>query len=499
MDSLLQLLDQRLAPTHIAVEDGVQRLDWQSLRARVLELLASLESLGARRVAIHADNSVEWLLVDMACQHARLPCIPLPLFFSDAQCQHVLDSVGVDVIFTQAPDLFQESGQQSVACPEPGLSLLTRKVPQLPALPTGTGKLTFTSGSTGTPKGVCLSNAHQLLQAEALSQAAGLRTPRHLCVLPLGVLLENIGGVYAPLLAGGTVLLRSLRQLGFEGSSLRHPEQFLRVLHELQPDSVILIPQLLQVLVHAAASGWQPPAFRFIAVGGARVAASLISSARALGLPVYEGYGLSECASVVSLNTPVADRPGTCGRLLPHVQLAVRDGEFIIEGNLMLGYLDDPQHWYPKEFSTGDLGHIDAEGFVHIKGRRKNLLISSYGRNIAPEWIESEVLATMLFRDVVLVGDSMPWCSALLYPLTQDLGSAQIQQAIDRVNARLPDYARIKSWLRLAQPLAAMPALLTSNGRPRRDAINHHFQQHIAALYPDYASASADCRQELMS
>lgn len=498
MDSLLQLLDQRLPPTHVVVDDGVRRLDWQSLRARVQALAATLARLGVRRVALHADNCVEWLLVDLACQHAQLPCIPLPLFFSEAQRQHVLDSAGVDAIFTQLPDLFREPRLQPAACSEQGLTLLLRPVQQLPELPAGTGKLTFTSGSTGTPKGVCLSTAHQLLQASALGEAVGVKAPRHLCVLPLGVLLENIAGVYAPLLAGGTVLLRPLRMLGFEGSSLLHPQQFLRVLQELKPDSVILIPQLLQVLVHAAASGWKAPAFRFIAVGGARVAASLISSARALGLPVYEGYGLSECASVVSLNTPRGDRPGTCGRLLPHVQLLLRDGELVIRDNLMLGYLDDPQHWYPHEFATGDLGHIDADGFVHVEGRRKNLLISSYGRNIAPEWIESEVLATMLFRDVVLVGDAQPWCSALLYPVTSELGAAQIQQAIDRVNARLPDYACIKSWLRLTQPLAATPALLTANGRPRRDAINQHFKSQILALYPEHRSVSEVSRLEVL-
>lgn len=490
MHSLLQVLDQRLAPDHVVVEDGVQRCDWQALRARVMALAATLASAGAHRVALHADNCIEWVLVDLACQQAGVPCIPLPLFFSDVQREHVLASAGVDLIFTQAPGLFREPGQRQLACPEAGISLLQRTVVHLPALPAGTGKLTFTSGSTGTPKGVCLGNGHQLLQAEALGRAVGLPAPRHLCVLPLGVLLENIGGVYAPLLAGGTVLLRPLRQLGFEGSGLRHPEQFLRVLQELQPDTLILIPQLLQVLVHAAASGWRPPAFRFIAVGGARVAAGLIKSARTLGLPVYEGYGLSECASVVSLNTPAADQPGSCGRVLPHVKLIVREGEFIVQGNVMLGYLDDPQHWHAPEFATGDLGHIDADGFVHIEGRRKNLLISSYGRNIAPEWIESEVLGTLLFRDVVLVGDAQPWCSALLYPVTPDLSNAQVQQAIDRVNQRLPDYARIRSWLRLTQPLAATPALLTANGRPRRDAINRHFREQIAALYEDHVSAT---------
>ncbi|MGA0806112.1 MAG: AMP-binding protein [Pseudohongiellaceae bacterium] len=496
MNSLLQELDRRLAPAHVVVDDGSTLHTWQDLREGVLQLAALLQSLGVSRVALHADNGVDWLLADLACQHAGMACIPLPLFFSEAQRSHVLAAAGVDAILTQMPELFAQSGQQARACPGVGLALLLRQPAQPAALPEGTGKVTFTSGSTGTPKGVCLSTQHQLRQAAALQQAVGLQAPRHLCVLPLGVLLENVAGVYAPLLAGGTVLLRPLQNLGFEGSSLRHPERFLQALQELQPDSLILIPQLLQVLVHAAASGWQPPAFRFIAVGGARVAASLISAARRLGLPVYEGYGLSECASVVSLNTPADDRPGTCGRPLPHVQLEQRDGEFVIHGNLMLGYLGAAASWYPREFATGDLGCIDGDGFVHIEGRRKNLLISSYGRNIAPEWIESELLATMLFRDAVVVGEALPWCSALLYPVNGELGTTQIQQAIDRINARLPDYARIKSWLRLAQPLAATPELLTPNGRPRRTAINQHYQQQIAALYPESRYRSEALAQE---
>lgn len=481
---LLQLLDARLAPDHVVVEEEARVWTWAELRAQVLQLAARLQVLQLRRVALHADNGAAWLIVDLACQRAGLPCIPLPLFFAPAQQQHVLASAGVDALFTAAAAQFDAAQWQTTACGLTGLSLLLRPVSAAPALPAGTGKVTFTSGSTGTPKGVCLSTAQQLLQGQALAQAVAVEAPRHLCVLPLGVLLENIGGVYAPLLAGGCVLLRPLQQLGFSGSALAEPKRLLAQLQALQPTTLILIPQLLQVLVQAAAAGWQPPAFRFIAVGGARVAPELVGSARALGLPVYEGYGLSECASVVSLNTPQADRPGTCGRPLPQVRLELHDGEFCVRGNLMLGYLGEPASWHPQRFATGDLGHLDADGFVHIDGRRKNLLISSYGRNIAPEWIESELLATLLFRDAVLLGDARPYCSALLYPATPGIDDARIQQAIDTLNARLPDYARIRRWWRLSQPLAAIPGLLTGNGRPRREAIAATFHDQIETLYP---------------
>lgn len=488
MQTLLQRLDQCLKSDQVVLDDVDRLWTWGELRMRVLALAARLAALGAQRVALHADNGAAWLIVDLACQQANIPCVPLPLFFTGSQLQHAAHAAGIDVVFTQQPEQWQDAAPLQAAptqddCHDLGLWLLRRQPAQRPALPQGTGKLTFTSGSTGTPKGVCLSSAQQLLQAQALAQAVAVRAPRHLCVLPLSVLLENVAGVYAPLLAGGTVVLRPLQQLGFAGSSLQQPARLLQQLQQVQPDTLILIPQLLQVLVHAVQAGWQAPPFRFIAVGGARVAPALVHAARRSGLPVYEGYGLSECASVVSLNTPQADRAGSCGRPLPHVQLQQRGGELVVRGNLMLGYLDDASSWYPQEFATGDLGHIDDDGFVHIDGRRKHQLISSYGRNITPEWVESEVLGTLLFRDVVLVGEAKPWCSALLHPVAAAVSDEQIQQAIDGVNARLPDYARIQRWWRLPQPLAATPGLLTSNGRPRRAAIDAAFQHEIAALY----------------
>lgn len=118
-------------------------------------------------------------------------------------------------------------------------------------LPTGTGKITYTSGSTGAPKGVCLGNARLLRQAAALAEAVGIERPRHLSLLPLPVLLENVAGAYAALLAGGEVLLPDLARIGLGGSSSVEPRRLLAALGELQPQTLILIPELLQLLVRA--------------------------------------------------------------------------------------------------------------------------------------------------------------------------------------------------------------------------------------------------------
>jgi long-subunit acyl-CoA synthetase (AMP-forming) len=497
ISSLLERIRQALphAADAVVVRGAGEALTLSRLTERCAALADLLTALELRVVALHMDNRPDWIVVDLACQLAAICLVPLPTFFSTEQLRHVLDTVPLDAVFTDRPELLSPLCAGRVR-PGPEIALGGATVLRLDAgpasapqalpgvLPGGTGKITFTSGSTGRPKGVCLGNSQLLNQAAVLAAAAALERPRHLCLLPLSTLLENVAGVYAPLLAGGEVLVPGLAEIGFTGSSSLSPRVFLELLARQQPESVILTPQMLHLLVAAAGQGWAPPAaLRFVAVGGARVPPSLLQAAHALGIPAFEGYGLSECASVVSLNLPGASRPGSCGRPLPHVRVAIEDGEIRVAGNAMLGYAGEPDSWGRSEIATGDLGYLDADGFLFIDGRKKNLLISSYGRNIAPEWVESEALADGALAECLVFGDARPHCVALLYPRDPAAGDDAIQRSIDRCNARLPDYARIRRWHRLAHPLAAGKDLLTENGRPRRLAILARYQGVIDALY----------------
>lgn len=463
--------------------DGTGQLDGSELAGRAKALAAYLRAAQVQRLALWADNSLAWVICDLACQAAELPFLPLPPYFTAEQCAHALREGGIDSVMSPLPGMLPAAyARASGDEPLPGFDLYRARLEMVPPLPPHTGKLTFTSGSTGAPKGVCLSNAQLLHQALVLAEAVGLRTPRHLCVLPLSTLLENVAGVYAPLLAGGQVELRSMEALGMSGSRMTDPRRFLHALRDAEPDSLILIPQLLQLLVQSVKAGWTPPPLRFIAVGGSRVSAALIKQARMAGLPVYEGYGLSECASVVSLNLPGHDLPGSCGRPLPHVRVRVEDGEILIDGNAMLGYVNEPASWGRQTIHSGDLGHLDDEGFVHIEGRRKNLLISSYGRNIAPEWVESELLAAGGFSEAVVFGDARPCCVALVSPSREGIEVAAMRQAIAAANARLPDYAQVRNWLCLPRTLASQ-GLCTANGRPRRPEIERAYAAELEALY----------------
>jgi long-subunit acyl-CoA synthetase (AMP-forming) len=141
------------------------------------------------------------------------------------------------------------------------------------------------------------------------------------------------------------------------------------------------------------------------------------------------------------------------------------------------------QSWYPDHVDTGDIGEVDAEGFVTVKGRSKNLLISSFGRNISPEWIESELVGTGSIRQVAVVGDGRPYCTALVFPLDENCAGNEIQAAIDETNATLPDYARIGNWSPLPEAMTASNSMLTANGRPRRDKIEQKYSQIIESMY----------------
>lgn len=489
---LIELLYEhaRTQPKRIALTgepDGAGGYSYAELERAVHEIATALRQREIEVLGLYADNGPEWLLVDLACQAAGVTLVPLPVFFSQQQLAHTIETSGMQALLTDNCERFTALSQVGEALAEIAeLALIDIPTAATVVLPAETAKITFTSGSTGTPRGVCLSNETQFDTAAALAQQlALLHCERHLCLLPLATLLENVAGAYTSWLLGGTVMAPGLARLGLAGSSQLDTAQLCRCIDEYQPHSLILLPQILKALLEQIQRGrWQPTSsLRFVAVGGGKVAPDLLRQARSYGLPVYEGYGLSECGSVVALNLPGADRPGAAGRPLPHCEIAVRDGEVVVRGPRYLGYLNDPDSSGEGEWlATGDLGEFDSEGFLHITGRKKNLLISSFGRNISPEWIESEILLEPQVMQCVVLGDARPHCCALIFARP---GSepGQLDRWLKSVNERLPDYAQVRSWAPLPAPLTFADGLLTANGRPRRDAIAAHYAESIENLY----------------
>ncbi|RLB64173.1 MAG: long-chain fatty acid--CoA ligase, partial [Deltaproteobacteria bacterium] len=317
MNELLNRLSERArdCPDSIILEGAHAKLTTAELYAAIKSFANALQAANVTRLGLLAENSPGWVIADLACQLAGLCLIPLPHFFSDSQLLNSIKRAGVDAVLTDNPDRLQQITSSHTAPFECGeefrLTLNTIDTPKVQSLPDGTQKITFTSGSTGAPRGVCLDDNQQLRVADALSTAIGIDAPHHLCLLPLSTLLENIGGVYVPLLTNGTVIIPPGADIGLGGSTSLDMLKMLQALERHQPTSIILLPQILVGLVAALEDGWTPPAsLQFVAVGGGKVSPDLIRIARNAGLPVYEGYGLSETASVVCLNHPGCDLPG---------------------------------------------------------------------------------------------------------------------------------------------------------------------------------------------
>ncbi len=457
--------------------DGSQQVWSASQVRRELQALADLLA-PCRVVAVLADNGPPWALADLACLRAGKVHLPLPGFFTPSQWRHALQQTAADALLTDHPQAVAALGLNFE--PEAswqGLTLLRRQVPAAP-LPAGTGKVSYTSGSTGQPKGVCLS-AHGLAQTALAvhDRLHDLPLRRHLAVLPLALLLENVAGVYAPMLRGAPVHLPGLARLGWQGIGRLDPASLQACALETQAHSVILVPELLKAWsAQLAHTGQRAPAsLRYAAVGGARVTWASLTHARALGLPAYQGYGMTECGSVVSLNRP-GDDADDVGRPLQHVRLRIEDDEILITSPAFCGYLGG-ERLADAQLATGDLGRWGDDGHVQLIGRRKNLIINSFGRNIAPEWVEAALLAQPAIAQALVHGEGQAQLSALLVPMP-GAGDEHLAQAVQHANAGLPEYAQVQRY-KVVEPFTATNGTATGNGRPVRAAI---LERHAAAL-----------------
>ena len=468
---------------HCVLEDDRVRWTSAELDAEVDALAGRLRALKiSGPLATLLDNSAAWVAIDHACARAGIVHVPLPVFFTIEQVLHSLRTAGADTLLIDTIPAAGDNGSLRVAGRE--LRVQRYAFDTVP-LPAGTSKISFTSGTTGAPKGVCLSDAAMQRVADGLvERLRPVGIARHLCTLPLPVLLENIAGVLAPLAASATCIVRPLNELGLTGSSRFDPATFDRAVRAHGAHSVVLLPQMLRAWASwlRVTGASAPSALRFVAVGGATVGVGLLTMARDVGIPAYEGYGLTEGASVQTLNFPGADRPGSVGRPLPHASLRITpDGEVEVTGSLHLGYIGERAPAGDGWLATGDLGTIDGDGYLHLQGRRKHVLITAYGRNVSPEWVESIVGEQSAVRHAAVFGDGEPDLWAVLWPTDPQIDDAPLQHAIAQANAALPDYARIARWTRASAPFDVASGLATANGRPRRDEIERLYAPVIAS------------------
>jgi heme oxygenase len=307
----------------------------------------------------------------------------------------------------------------------------------------------------------------------------------HLSLLPFSLLLEQLAGILLPLKVGARIHIA--------GSPL-----------EAEPvgaTTSVVVPDLLAGWVRAlrATATRAPASLRFVAVGGAPVGERLAEDACALGLPVYEGYGLSECCSVVAVNRPGTRRAGTVGRPLDGVAVTIEDGEIIVRGDtVMSGYLGGLP--VGGAWRTGDLGRIEADGHLVVLGRKDDVVVTAQGRNVHPEWIEPMLLADPdVARCAVIAGQSGIKAVVVPSPAAPRRTNEDWLARLRPLAASAPAYAQPAEVAVLPAAFAHQHSLFTLDGRPRRRRIAQILSEVPVSFYDTLVAETAAERTRFMS
>jgi len=416
-----------------------------------------------RVVGILMPNGVTWAVTVIAAAAAGKTIVPLPTFFSPAQIAHIVADAGVELILTDGRTAAVEAVKEFATL----VVNIDAKAPGGLEPASDFNVIIYTSGSTGTPKGVRLGERQIAWSTRALAKASeATHADSYLSILPLSLLLEMLAAIFVPITVGGrTFFDRETADAIGRGN--------------VRSTSSVLLPQLLKIwAMELSAKGQAAPAsLRFVAVGGAPVPKSVADQAVSLGIPIHEGYGLSECCSVVALNPPRARVAGTVGRPLVGLDVTIEDGEIIVSGpSVTEGYLGRPDHSGP--WRTGDLGHFDEAGNLVVLGRKDNLIITGYGRNVSPEWVETALLSDPRLALACISGGSDQPLTAILVPAPAAeswfmmASEADLTALVDGLTSALPSYARPERAIAVSLATARTEHLITDNGRARRNAVS---------------------------
>src|SRR4051812_40341774 len=408
----------------------------------------------------------------------------------------------------------------------------------------------YTSGTTGVPKGVMITNDNMIFAAE-VSVGTGLlaREDSHLLFLPFAhsfaqiikaawfgsgltmiyaesvdKLVDNAGETGPTILSAvprvfekafNTVVAGGMANPGLQGAlfrmAMREFELYAKAKAKGEPYGSLAFT-LAKKLVFPKVKEKLSKRFggrinKFVS-GGAPLAKKIAYFFDLLGFHILEGYGLTESIAVTSVNLPGQNKLGTVGRPFPGVEVKVaEDGEILLRGrNIMRGYFGLPEataEVIDREgwFHTGDIGELDADGYLKITDRKKDLIKTSGGKYIAPQAIEGALkTSSELISQVVVIGDRRKYVSVLVTVVEAEVKRLtnaasyadaarhpavrqKIQEAVDRLNATLPSYETIKRFTVLDRDFAQETGELTPTLKVKRKACTQKYKKEIDGMY----------------
>jgi long-chain acyl-CoA synthetase len=527
------------------------------------------------RAAIVLRNNVHWVVFDQAAMGLDLVTVPLYTSDRPDNIAYIVQNSGAKLLLFENPEQWRQfaevqdqlAGLKRVVClnplsgPSPDLRLkslndwLPRTAGAVKHVNSDGKKLAsiiYTSGTTGHPKGVMLSHSNMLQNAYATLQCLQIyQDDLLLSFLPLSHTLERTCGYYGIVMCGAqTAFARSVQQLAEDLQSIRPtllisvPRIYERVYSAIK-QKLAEGPAARRKLFEAAvAVGWArfqhqqrrgrwKPGFllwpvlkklvaakvmarlggrlRAATCGGAALSPEIAQLFIGLGLPVIQGYGLTEASPVVSTNRIEDNIPASIGKPIPGVQVKIGDKDaLLVKGpNVMLGYWNNPEAtramftadgW----LNTGDTARIDDTGHIYITGRLKEIIVMSNGEKVPPADMEAAILRDSLFEQVMVLGEGKPFLTVFVvlnrdqwakvapaHGLDPNSESAMRGQqaekvALERIQRQIktfPGYAQVRRAGILTQPWTIENGMLTPTMKLKREKVVQAHQKDYEKLY----------------
>jgi long-chain acyl-CoA synthetase len=517
------------------------------------------------RVALYCENRPEWHIVDFGCQLIGAVLVPLYPTLPASVVSQIVADAGAKLLVVSGKERAQLALQATADLPgvrvvgldhtlglEPFADLAV--APSLPAHrphPDDLASLIYTSGTTGEPKGVMLTHRNFMSQVTTILPLYPITNKDYvMSFLPLSHVFQRILD-YIFLYAGCHITyVEAVEKAGPMLTIVRPtimasvPRVYERAYVQIM-GRVLKEPRLARLFEWATAVGrtvkaaeWagrRPPLLarvqyavarrlvfrkvldrfggrlRFTISGGAPLARKIAEFFDIVGLPLLNGYGLTESAPVIAVNRLESNRLGSVGQAPPGVEIQIApDGEVLARGpNIMRGYWKKPQATAEAVdadgwLHTGDIGRLE-DGYLYITDRKKELLVTGGGKNVAPQPIESQLVTSPYIAQAVAIGDNFPYITALITPNVENLrayfeehkvgdGGAEgiaahpttealIAQAVKDVNAQLPSYERIRRFTVLPDEFTIEAGEITPSLKLKRKAIAQRYQREIEEMY----------------
>jgi long-chain acyl-CoA synthetase len=549
-DTIVEILCRRIETDGerlaLAVKRGgqYQWLTWNELASAVAEMAAVLVHLGVRRgdrVAHVSENRYEWIIADFGIQMAGAIHVPIHAPLTGPQIAWQVRHSGAKVLLLSGPhqaaklavlprsdlpdvefvayDRCSEilAGRtiatlhelESAANLDGGIEAACQTRKEIAAASLAT--ILYTSGTTGEPKGVMLTQHNLASNTLATIDAFGCQDDDlRLNFLPLSHIFARTCDLYCWVASGTRMALAESRDTVIADCQTIKPtilngvpHFYDRVHRGLADKGLAETPGALR-----AALGGE---VRVCCGGGAALPEHLFDYFHGHGVPLLQGYGLTESSPVISLSSQSAFRRGASGRPIDGIEVRIADdGEILTRGpHVMPGYYENPaataevlkDGW----LYTGDLGRLDEDNFLYITGRKKEILVTLGGKNVAPVYLESLLAQDPLILQALVIGDGRPCLAALIVPNWEPLESLLVARGIqglsrdaaltdpqvlalyhERIRERLKDVApweQVQRFVLLPRGFSIEQGEMTAKLSLRRKVIEQHFAADIESLY----------------